>query len=102
MLALGQMVVILTRCIDLSVAANLALHRHGRRPCSTPAHPGIPIAAADRARASRSALALGAINGLLVWQLGIPPIVVTLGTLTIYRGIDLRALRRRLGQCRTR
>jgi rhamnose transport system permease protein len=30
---------------------------------------------------------LGAINGALVWQLGIPPIVVTLGTLTIYRGL---------------
>jgi ribose/xylose/arabinose/galactoside ABC-type transport system permease subunit len=29
---------------------------------------------------------LGAVNGLLVWKLGIPPIVVTLGTLTIYRG----------------
>ena len=30
---------------------------------------------------------LGAINGVLVWKLSIPPIVVTLGTLTIYRGI---------------
>ena len=30
---------------------------------------------------------LGAVNGLLVWKLGIPPIVVTLGTLTIYRGL---------------
>ena len=29
-LALGQMAVILTRSIDLSMAANLALHRHGR------------------------------------------------------------------------
>ena len=31
-------------------------------------------------------MALGALNGLLVWKLGIPSIVVTLGTLTIYRG----------------
>ena len=31
--------------------------------------------------------ALGAVNGVLVWKLGIPPIVVTLGTLTIYRGM---------------
>ena len=30
---------------------------------------------------------LGAVNGLLVWRLDIPPIVVTLGTLTIYRGL---------------
>ena len=32
-------------------------------------------------------LGLGAFNGLLVWKLNIPPIVVTLGTLTIYRGL---------------
>jgi len=31
-------------------------------------------------------LALGALNGFLVWKVGIPSIVVTLGTLTIYRG----------------
>ncbi len=30
---------------------------------------------------------LGMINGALVWKLDIPPIVVTLGTLTIYRGL---------------
>jgi rhamnose transport system permease protein len=31
--------------------------------------------------------ALGLINGLLVWKLQIPPIVVTLGTMTIFRGV---------------
>jgi rhamnose transport system permease protein len=30
---------------------------------------------------------MGMINGLLVWRLGIPAIVVTLGTMSIYRGI---------------
>jgi ABC-type xylose transport system permease subunit len=30
---------------------------------------------------------MGIINGLLVWKLGIPAIVVTLGTMSIYRGI---------------
>jgi rhamnose transport system permease protein len=30
---------------------------------------------------------LGAFNGLLVWKLNIPAIVVTLGTLTIFRGL---------------
>jgi rhamnose transport system permease protein len=29
---------------------------------------------------------LGAVNGLLVWTLGLPSIVVTLGTLAVYRG----------------
>ena len=32
-------------------------------------------------------LVLGAVNGLLVWRVGIPPIVATLGTLSIYRGV---------------
>jgi rhamnose transport system permease protein len=30
---------------------------------------------------------MGAFNGILVWKLDIPPIVVTLGTMTIFRGI---------------
>ena len=32
-------------------------------------------------------LALGAFNGVMVWLVGIPSIVVTLGTLSIYRGL---------------
>ncbi len=30
---------------------------------------------------------LGAFNGLLVWKLRLPPIVVTLGTMSVYRGV---------------
>jgi ribose/xylose/arabinose/galactoside ABC-type transport system permease subunit len=33
---------------------------------------------------------LGLINGLIVWRINISPIIITLGTLTIYRGIALR------------
>ena len=33
-----------------------------------------------------SGATLGAVNGVMVWKLGIPSIVVTLGTMTIYRG----------------
>ena len=84
-LALGQMVVILTRSIDLSMASNLAFTgmvvAHAQRRLS-----GDPGPAADRRSRCSSALVLGAINGLLVWKLDIPSIVVTLGTLTIYRG----------------
>jgi rhamnose transport system permease protein len=43
---------------------------------------------------------LGAINGLLVWRLNIPSIVVTLGTLTIYRGATFVIVRWLLGQLR--
>jgi len=82
LLALGQMAVILTKCIDLSVAANLAL-------CGMVAAlmngAGVPLPVILLAVVLLGA-ALGAVNGLLVWRLGIPSIVVTLGTMTIYRG----------------
>ncbi|SMY06295.1 ABC transporter permease [Flavimaricola marinus] len=84
-LALGQMVVILTRCIDLSVAANLALSGMAVAMLNV-AMPGLPIPIII-AIAVMLGAAMGAINGILVWKLSIPPIVVTLGTMTIFRGI---------------
>ncbi|ARU00524.1 ABC transporter permease [Yoonia vestfoldensis] len=84
-LALGQMVVILTRCIDLSVAANLALTGMAVAMINV-AIPGLPIGVIMGIAILLGA-AMGAINGLLVWKLAIPPIVVTLGTMTIFRGI---------------
>ncbi|TJZ91967.1 ABC transporter permease [Paracoccus gahaiensis] len=82
LLALGQMAVILTKCIDLSVAANLAL-------CGMVAAlmdgMGVPMPVILGTVVVMGA-GLGAINGALVWGLGIPSIVVTLGTMTIYRG----------------
>jgi len=82
-LAIGQMIVILTKCIDLSVAATLAL-------CGMAAAlmngAGVPLALIVPGVVVLGA-ALGAVNGLLVWKAGIPSIVVTLGTMTIYRGI---------------
>jgi len=83
-LALGQMAVILTKCIDLSVAANLALNGMVVAMLNA-AYPGIPIPALMLLALVLGA-ALGAVNGLMVWKLDIPPIVATLGTLTIYRG----------------
>jgi rhamnose transport system permease protein len=83
-LALGQMLVILTRSIDLSVAANLCFTGMVVAMLNS-AHPAIPIPALIII-AMLVGLILGAINGALVWKIGIPPIVVTLGTLTIYRG----------------
>lgn len=84
LLALAQMLVILVRGIDLSIAANLAL-------C------GMLAALFDRAFPAAGVAPvivlslitgglLGAVNGLLVWKLRLPPIVVTLGTMSIYRG----------------
>lgn len=82
LLAIGQMIVILTKCIDLSVAATLAL-------CGMAAAlmngAGVPLPLILIAVVILGAM-LGAVNGLLVWKLGIPSIVVTLGTMTIFRG----------------
>lgn len=84
-LALGQMTVILTKSIDLSVAANLAFTGMAVAMLDA-AYPGLPLALLILLAIGIGA-ALGAINGFLVWLLQIPPIVVTLGTLTIYRGM---------------
>lgn len=84
-LALGQMTVILTRSIDLSMASNLALTGMIVALINA-AYPAVPVPAL-MALAALCGLALGAFNGVLVWLLGIPAIVVTLGTLTIFRGV---------------
>jgi rhamnose transport system permease protein len=84
MVALAQMLVILTKCIDLSVSANIALS--GMIVAMLNFYfPGIPVVALI-AISMMSGFALGAINGLFIWKLGIPSIVVTLGTMSVYRG----------------
>jgi rhamnose transport system permease protein len=85
MLALGQMLVILVRGIDLSVAANLALAGM-LAALFNRAYPEAGVAPAI-AIAVIAGAAAGAVNGLLVWKLKLPPIVVTLGTMSIYRGV---------------
>jgi rhamnose transport system permease protein len=82
LLAIGQMIVILTKCIDLSVAANLALTG---MVAALMNGAGVPLPLILCAVIVLGAV-LGAVNGVLVWKLGIPSIVVTLGTMTIYRG----------------
>ncbi|WP_299375659.1 ABC transporter permease [uncultured Tateyamaria sp.] len=85
LLAIGQMIVILTKCIDLSVAANLALTGMVVAMINVAA-PGLPIVVILLVAIGLGTV-LGMINGVLVWKLSIPPIVVTLGTMTIFRGI---------------
>ena len=84
-IALGQMAVILTKSIDLSVAANLAFTGMAVAMLNA-AYPGLPLVLLIVLAIGIGAV-LGAINGILVWKLDIPAIVVTLGTLTIYRGM---------------
>lgn len=85
MLALAQMMVILTRGIDLSTASALALA--GMISASLAQHqPDLPVIAYI-GLAIAVGILLGLINGGLIAFLGIPPIVVTLGTLAVYRGM---------------
>ncbi|MGH6925832.1 MAG: ABC transporter permease [Propylenella sp.] len=84
-LALGQMIVILSRCIDLSVASNLALTGMIVAMINS-TYPEFPVLLLPLVAAA-AGLLLGAFNGFFVWKVGIPPIVVTLGTLAIYRGL---------------
>jgi rhamnose transport system permease protein len=84
MLTLAQMAVILTRGIDLSVAANLALTGMIAALVSR-AMPDLPVAGVIALALALGAL-LGALNGAFIAFVGIPPIVVTLGALSIYRG----------------
>jgi len=84
MLALGQMLVIMGRGIDLSVAANLALCGM-MAALFNRAWPGMGVTPVLALSLIAGGL-LGACNGLLVWKLRLPPIVVTLGTMSIYRG----------------
>jgi rhamnose transport system permease protein len=83
-LVMGQMLVLLTRGIDLSVASNLALTG---MVCALigKAWPGASVPVLLLLALSVGAL-LGAVNGWLITRFELPPIVVTLGTLSAYRG----------------
>jgi rhamnose transport system permease protein len=85
MMALAQMVVILTRGIDLSVAANLALSGMMAALVSQ-YYPDTPLLLMILTGVV-TGLVLGMINGSLIAFLGIPPIVMTLGTLAVFRGM---------------
>jgi rhamnose transport system permease protein len=77
--------VIVTRGIDLSVAANLALS--GMVAAMLGAHfPGLPLPLIVLA-AGVTGLLLGLVNGWLIGVLELPPIVITLGTMSVYRGM---------------
>ena len=86
LLAAGQCVVIITRNVDLSVGSILGLTAYltGRLFIDT----GLPVIAVVLCGVLVGAL-LGAVNGLLVGFGKVPSLVITLGTLYIYRGAVL-------------
>lgn len=85
MVAIGQLMIIVTGGIDLSVGSSLALSGMSVALLNQ-YHPEIPIFMIILISIAIGLL-LGSINGLLVSQAKIPPIITTLGTMSIYRGL---------------
>ena len=83
--AAGQMLVVLTRNIDLSVASVIGLAAYVAADLLR-SHPELGVAGGILA-ASGVGLACGLVNGLVVTVGRVPSIVVTLGTLTLFRGL---------------
>ena len=83
--AVAQMLVMLTRNIDLSVASVIGLSAYGSASFMH-ALPGLPVAAGVLF-ACGLGLACGLLNGLVVTLGRVPSIVVTLGSLTVLRGV---------------
>jgi rhamnose transport system permease protein len=83
--AIGQMMVIVTGGADLSVASGIALT--GMSVALLNWHyPAIPIPVILLISLALGFI-LGSFNGLLVAVADIPPIITTLGTMGIYRGV---------------
>ncbi len=85
-LALGQTLIILTAGIDLSVGAIAVLS--GIVMAKLASEGGVPGPLA-LAIGFGLGLALGALNGVLVTALRLPPFIVTLGTLNIFFALTL-------------
>nr|WP_064248202.1 ATP-binding cassette domain-containing protein [Rhizobium leguminosarum]OAP93806.1 ABC transporter [Rhizobium leguminosarum] len=84
--AVAQMLVVITRSIDLSVAAIIGLAAYGAAS-TIHMHPEIGVVGGV-ALACAIGLAAGFLNGLIVTYGRVPAIVVTLGTMSIFRGIN--------------
>jgi rhamnose transport system permease protein len=84
MVAIGQMMVIITGGIGLSVASGIALSGMSVGMLNQ-YYPDIPILVVVLISLAIG-FVLGSFNGVLVSLAGIPPIITTLGTMSIYRG----------------
>ncbi|RAS70465.1 monosaccharide ABC transporter membrane protein (CUT2 family) [Lentzea atacamensis] len=86
LLAVGQTLVVVTRNVDLSVGSVLGLSAFLTAQQFAD-HPGTPLLAGIGLGVAIG-LACGLLNGLLVALGNVPSLVVTLGTLYVFRGID--------------
>ena len=85
-LATGQALVIITRNVDLSVGSMLGLVAFGTGSLFS-VMPEVPIVVVFLAGILFGA-GLGAVNGALVTLAKVPALVITLGTLYVFRGLN--------------
>jgi rhamnose transport system permease protein len=85
-LAIGQTIVVITRNVDLSAGSILGLSAFATGAVFV-ATPSLPIPVMLLVGIALGA-ALGAVNGGLIVAARVPALVVTLGTLYIFRGLD--------------
>lgn len=83
--ALGQMLVILTGGIDLSIAGILAI---GFVIIGKATHAGVPVPVAILL-VIIACMAAGGINGIMVLKTKIPPFMITMATLMFYSSLAL-------------
>jgi ribose transport system permease protein len=83
--AIGTAYLIIAGSVDLSIGSQYALCAVASAMLARSLPPPVAWIAGILLGA-----VLGLINGLMVWRVRISPIIITLGTLTIYRGIALR------------
>ncbi|WP_026791069.1 ATP-binding cassette domain-containing protein [Pleomorphomonas oryzae] len=84
--AVAQMLVMITRSIDLSVAAVIGLAAYGAAS-TLHVHPEIGVVGGV-GLACLVGLVAGFVNGAVVTYGRVPAIVVTLGTMSIFRGVN--------------
>jgi len=85
-LAVGQTIIIVTRNVDLSVGSMVGLVAFATGKLFLAA-PHAPVPLAVLAGVALGA-ACGAVNGGLIAAARVPALVVTLGTLYVFRGVD--------------
>lgn len=84
-IGMGQMLVIVTRGIDVSVGSIAGMSAMAAGLLFK-AQPGLPMVA-GLLLAILVGTILGGINAALISKAGVPPIIATLGTLSAYRGL---------------
>jgi len=85
-LAVGVTFVLLTAGVDLSLGSVVALSGVA---CATFAHPGDHPVVVPIAVGLLTGAACGLVNGILVTRGGVAPFIVTLGMMTVARGLAL-------------